>query len=148
MYFTSKVKVLFLGRIALTHYYWSINSWLKRSSIKWNELQPFVYVHCVTCLTGFELCPTSLQTFFFFTWWYEVWSFVFQGPVDGFWPPHSDALMMQNIAHFFNLFNSFLQVVVRKRLAPILLIEGPVLLICVRLLRGVTIWQYESHNSI
>lgn len=69
-----------------------------------------------------------------FTWWCEVWSFVLQGPVNRFRPPHSDALVTQDIAHFLYLSNSFFQVVLRKRLAPILLIEGPILLICVSLL--------------
>lgn len=44
--------------------------------------------------------------------------------------------MTQNIAHFFNLTDSFFQVVRRKGRAPILLVEGPVLLICVSLWRG------------
>lgn len=43
--------------------------------------------------------------------------------------------MLQNIAHFFNLSNCFFQVVHRKRLGPVLLVEWPVLLVCVSLLR-------------
>lgn len=82
---------------------------------------------------------------YFCTWWCEVWCFVFQGPVDGFWSPYIDALVAQNIAHFLNLSNSFLQVFRRKRLAPILLVKGPVLLICVSLLRGS---QYDNMESI
>lgn len=77
----------------------------------------------------------------FFTCCCEIWSFVLKGPVDGLWSPHSDALMLQNIAHFFNLSNSFFQVVHRKRLATMLLVEGPVLLICVSLLRDL---QYDN----
>ncbi|KAG7218274.1 hypothetical protein INR49_010332 [Caranx melampygus] len=43
------------------------------------------------------------------------------GPVDGLGPLDDDAFVTQNIAHFFNLSNSFLQVVRRKRLASVLL---------------------------
>lgn len=42
--------------------------------------------------------------------------------------------MTKNIAHFLNLSNSFFQVVCRKRVAPMLHIERPILLICVSLL--------------
>lgn len=70
-----------------------------------------------------------------FTCGREVWSFVFDRPVDGFWPLDNDALVTQDIAHFFNLSKGFFQVVRRKRLAPMLLVEGPVLLVCVGLIR-------------
>lgn len=53
--------------------------------------------------------------------------------------------MTQNIAHFFNLSNSLFQVVRRKRLAPELLVEGPILLICVSLLRGL---QYDNMDHL
>lgn len=81
-------------------------------------------------------CMWGKLLFCLLTCWCEIWSFVLQGPVDGFWPPHIDALMMQNIAHFFNFSNSFFQVVRRKRLAPVLLVEGPILLICISLWGG------------
>lgn len=78
-----------------------------------------------------------------YTWWREVWSFVLQGPVNGFRPSHSDALLTQNIAHFFNLSDSFFQVVRGKWLPPILLVEGPILLVCVGLLTGFKLFIYS-----
>lgn len=56
--------------------------------------------------------------------------------------------MTQNIAHFFNLGYSFFQVVLRERLAPVLLVEGPVLLICVSLLRGSQCNNMESVSQL
>lgn len=67
------------------------------------------------------------------TCWCEVWSSVFNGPVQGFRPPHDNALMTEDVAHFFYLRNGLFQVVRRKRLAPMRLVEGPVLLVCVSL---------------
>lgn len=51
--------------------------------------------------------------------------------------------MTQNIAHFFNLGQSLFQVVRGKRLAPMLLVEGPVLIVRIGLHRNCP--QNEMH---